>query len=79
MWAESNADDGAAQFWFGTLWETTTPAAKLLTWDATRDIWVLLKPPPPAADAPPLTAQQLSTAVILLAIGGTGTALCCAV
>lgn len=40
MWSEANLDEGPAAFWFGTLFENKK---HIITWDATRDIWVMIK------------------------------------
>ncbi len=68
VWAESNADSGPALFWFGHLHED---AKRVVAWDASRDIWVMIKPPPPVVGQPPMSPRELSTATILLAIGGS--------
>jgi hypothetical protein len=68
VWAESNVDTGPALFWFGMLHEN---ARRIVAWDGSRDIWVMVKPPPPAVGKPKMSARELSTATILLAIGGS--------
>jgi hypothetical protein len=67
VWAESNVDGGPNLFWFGHLHENKK---RVVAWDGSRDIWVMIKPPPPPADGPPMSIREFSTATILLAIGG---------
>lgn len=46
VWGESNDDAGPPLFWFGHLHEDER---RVVAWDGSRDIWIMIKPPPPPA------------------------------